>query len=234
MVGIPGEQVAQPGTDDRGVVGDAVEGLARGQAYGPRTGTASGPSRRVELPPTSRSETRLDLGRAGRASSARSRSTAWRPGPQREPVADRRRGRPSTAACRRSRVDWRGAGRDPGRSFTTRRARSPIRSSSPSTRSTDTTKRRSDATGRLAGQQVVAALGERHVHGVDVVVGVRRPASATSGSPWSEHLAHALEVLVDPHRHQLDLQPELVELGWKAETAPASTVGRRHVSRTGR
>ena len=104
-----------------------------------------------------------------------------------------------------------------------------MRSSSPSTRSTDTTNRRSLAHRRLAAQQVVAALGERHVHGVDVVVGgdgALRPASA---SPVREHLAHALEVLVDPHRHQLHLEAELLELRGEllARTVPI-------VSRTGR
>ena len=64
---------------------------------------------------------------------------------------------------------------------------------------------------RLPAEQEVAALGERHVHGVDLVVGLegqlgqRRVAGA-------EALAHPLEVLVDAHAHQLHLQAQLVEL----------------------
>ena len=34
-----------------------------------------------------------------------------------------------------------------------------------------------------------------------------------SASPVREHLAHALEVLVDPDGHQLHLEAELLELG---------------------
>ena len=72
---------------------------------------------------------------------------------------------------------------------------------------------------RLASQEVVAALGERHVHGVDLVVRQERLADelAVAGG---QHLAHALEVLVDAHRHQLDLQPELVELAGERAARP--------------
>ena len=65
---------------------------------------------------------------------------------------------------------------------------------------------------RLPAQQVVAALGERHVHGVDVVVGGDGLA-ATRAIAGGQDLAHALEVLVDPHAHELDLEAQLLELG---------------------
>ena len=70
-----------------------------------------------------------------------------------------------------------------GASFTTRSARSPMRSSSARTRSTETTKRRSRRHRRLAAEEVVAALGERHVHGVDVVVGGDGRGRRASSSP---------------------------------------------------
>ena len=78
-------------------------------------------------------------------------------------------------------------------------------------RTTDTTKRRSDATGASRPSSVVAALEQRHVHGVDLVVGgQRRRRDALVAA--AQDLAHALEVLVDPDAHELDLQPDLVEL----------------------
>ena len=48
--------------------------------------------------------------------------------------------------------------------------------------------------------------------------------SSSASSAWAasglvagvEHGPHALEVLVDPDGHHLDLQPELVELGGEA------------------
>src|SRR4051812_27626919 len=57
---------------------------------------------------------------------------------------------------------------------------------------------------RFSGQEVVAALGERHIHRVDVVVGAERHRHEAHVASL-EHLAHALEVLVDANGHQLDL-----------------------------
>ncbi len=80
----------------------------------------------------------------------------------------------------------------------------------------------------LAGQHLVAALGERHVHGVDVVV----RADGVGGDPGVaglEHLAHPLEVLVDQHAHHLDLQTQLLELGAVGDAqwrGPISRIGR--------
>ena len=87
-----------------------------------------------------------------------------------------------------------------------------MRSSSDSTRSTETTKRRSDATGCFPAQQVVAALGQRHVHGVDLVVGHERQGDDTNVA-LAERVAHPFEVLVDAHAHQLHLEAELIQLG---------------------
>ena len=51
------------------------------------------------------------------------------------------------------------------------------------------------------------------MHGVDLVVGREGGVDdARLGVAVVEHLAHALQVLVDAHAHELDLQPELVEL----------------------
>ncbi len=64
----------------------------------------------------------------------------------------------------------------------------------------------------LASQQVVAPLGQRHVHVVDVVVGVDRQRHDT-GVVVRQHLAHPLEVLIDANAHHLHLHAQLVELG---------------------
>ena len=87
---------------------------------------------------------------------------------------------------------------------------------------------------RLAAEQQVAALGERHVHGVDLVVGGDRPPSASAASPVRSTLAHALEVLVDAHAHQLHLEAQLVEL--LAEPVPQrlDRLGVGMLSRSGR
>ena len=43
---------------------------------------------------------------------------------------------------------------------------------------------------------------------VDLIVGrQRRGHDVADGIAVVEHLAHALQVLVDPHAHELDLQP---------------------------
>ncbi len=86
--------------------------------------------------------------------------------------------------------------------------------------------------GLLAGQQVVAALGERDLHGVDLVVG-GHGLLRFAGVAVVEHRAHAFEILVHPHAHQLDLESELLELGLVSRTGRRH-VGRRHVSRSGR
>ena len=39
-----------------------------------------------------------------------------------------------------------------------------------------------------------------------------KAASASAGSPDAQDLAHPLEVLVDAHAHELDLEAQLVEL----------------------
>ena len=185
---LAGDQVAQAGADDRGVVGDAFERLARPPAYG------------------SRYAPRAD--RSGRWSSASSRSSAgWRStarGQERPWPGRASRARPGPhgravpldglvgQASNRSKVARLAASSScSGASLTTRRARSPIRSSSPDTRSTDTMRRRSEATGCLARQQDVAALGERHVHGVDVVVGVERLRRGPQVA-GAQHVAHAV------------------------------------------
>ena len=47
--------------------------------------------------------------------------------------------------------------------------------------------------------------------------------SASAGSPGAQALAHPLEVLVDPHAHQLHLEAQLVEL--LAEPVPQGLDG---------
>ena len=82
----------------------------------------------------------------------------------------------------------------------------------------------------LAGEQVVAPLRERHLHGVDLVVGGEGQVGLAL-VPVEEHRAHALEVLVHADAHDLHLQAELFELGLIGRS------GRRHlfgVSRIGR
>ena len=107
-----------------------------------------------------------------------------------------------------------------------------MRSSSAVMRTTDDDEAQVGGHRLLAGQQVVAALGERDLHGVDLVVGGQRQLGLAEVAVV-EHGAHALEVLVHPHTHQLDLESELLELGLVSRPGRRH-VGRRHVSRSGR
>ena len=65
---------------------------------------------------------------------------------------------------------------------------------------------------RLAVEELVAALQQRDVHGVDLVVGVEGGVHDARLLAVVEDLAHPFQVLVHAHAHELDLQPELVEL----------------------
>ena len=58
-------------------------------------------------------------------------------------------------------------------------------------------------------------------------------AAATSSVAGREEVAHALEVLVDPHGHELDLEAKLVEFGGEPVLA-LGTTSSPTVSRTGR
>ena len=58
-------------------------------------------------------------------------------------------------------------------------------------------------------------------------------AAASDLVAGAEHVAHALEVLVDAHAHQLDLEAELVELVVEAVPHRLAAVGERQVSRSG-
>jgi hypothetical protein len=49
------------------------------------------------------------------------------------------------------------------------------------------------------------------VHGVDLVVGLQRLGGHV-GVAGLQDLAHPFEVVVDAHPHELDLEPELVQL----------------------
>ena len=68
---------------------------------------------------------------------------------------------------------------------------------------------------RLPPDEVVGPLGERHGHGVDVVVGRQRPGCDLEVAGGEDH-PHAGERLADPHGHDLDLQPQLLELSGEA------------------
>ena len=57
----------------------------------------------------------------------------------------------------------------------------------------------------------------------------RQRVSRDDGIAGLEHLTHALEVLVDQHPHDLDLQAQLLELGAVGHpqgTGPISRIGR--------
>ena len=135
----------------RGMVGDAIQRPARHQRTHRAPSTASGPVDAEQLAAEALGR-ELHGSAVGHGRSARPRSSG-RPGPQRVAVLldggvghgeqDVVGGRVAAQQRRQS-----------GASFTTRRARSPMRSSSASTRSTDTTNRRSPATGpsRTAGR----------------------------------------------------------------------------------
>ena len=85
----------------------------------------------------------------------------------------------------------------------------------------------------LAHEQVVAALGEREVHGVDLVVVAQR-LLGDLGVAAAQDLAHALEVLIDADRHHLDLEPELLQLLGVLLAHGAAVGHRSPVSRSGR
>ena len=181
------------------------------------TRTASGPSRREQL---------LDQLLAGQVDRRRAGGQLGRPGRgpgSPRPAAPSRKLLDGLVGHDREDVEAAGElGRSSscsGPSFTTRRARSPTRSSSPMHPQHRHDEPQVGRHRALPGQQVVAALGERHVHGVDLVVGRERLRGRGVGVAGREDLAHALEVLVDAHAHELDLQAELLELGCVGWTA---------------
>src|SRR4029450_5568054 len=63
----------------------------------------------------------------------------------------------------------------------------------------------------LTIEQLVAALQQRQVHGIDLVVGTERLVHQVQIAR-PQGVAHQLQVLVDAHTHQLDVQLQLVEL----------------------
>ena len=143
MGGLAGDEVAEPGTDDGAVVGDALEGAAGHEhAHGDAHGIGA-----VEA---------LDLADEALVVEVEAAALGGQLGGQAEVL---RRPRPQRGAVQLDGLVAHGeqhvpgvaaerpAAAAPGPASTTRRARSPTRSSSEMIRSTDTTKRRSDATG---------------------------------------------------------------------------------------